>query len=210
MVRADAGGDGELELLGLGEPLLGEISRPERLRDHDLGVGQLLLERRIGTVLVGGHHQGMARVLEEFAKTELAGDAAKQLARLEVDLARSRRRHAAGIVVDLGDVVAGVFLRIAGRRDRRRERRELLPCYTPSSGATRRTMLIAARGRARNQQRPGAMSLLHRIKASRGTRIPPRPHVSSCRPARMFALLSGLPTVGTFASGLKRDQVATP
>ena len=55
----------------------------------------------------------MAGTFEEFAQPELAGDAAEQLARLEVDLARGRRGLAAGVMVDFGDVVAGVFGRIA-------------------------------------------------------------------------------------------------
>ena len=113
VVGADAGGDDELELLRLVEALLGHVGGPEGLGDDDLGVGKLLVEDGVGAVLVGGHHQRVAGVLEEFAKPELAGDAAEQFARLEVDLARRRRRHAVGIVVDLGDVVAGVFGRIA-------------------------------------------------------------------------------------------------
>ena len=38
---------------------------------------------------------------------------------------------------------------------------------------------------ARTEQRPVAMSLSNWIKAWRETRIPPRPHVSSCRPAQV-------------------------
>jgi hypothetical protein len=79
----------------------------------DLGIGEFLVEGRVRAILVGGHHQSMAGVLQELAQAQLAGDAAKQFARLEVDLARGRRGHAAGIVVDLGNVVAGVGLRVA-------------------------------------------------------------------------------------------------
>lgn len=51
MVRTDAGGDGKLELLGLGDALLGEIGGPEGLGDDDLGVGKLLLEDGVGASL---------------------------------------------------------------------------------------------------------------------------------------------------------------
>jgi hypothetical protein len=44
MVRADAGGDDQLKLLRLLDPLLGHVSGPEGLRDDDLGVGELLVE----------------------------------------------------------------------------------------------------------------------------------------------------------------------
>ena len=79
VIRADAGGDDQLQLLGLRDALRCHIGGPERLRDHDLGVGQLLVEHRIRAVLVGGHDQRVTRLLQEFAKTEFAGDAAEQL-----------------------------------------------------------------------------------------------------------------------------------
>ena len=86
----------------------GEVGGPERLRDHDVGVGQFSSNTESGAVLVGCHHQRVAGVLKELAQAELAGDAAEQLARLEVDRLRRRCGLAVGIAVDLGDVVAGV------------------------------------------------------------------------------------------------------
>ena len=59
----------------------GQVGRPERLRDHDLGVGQLALEHGVRAVLVGGHDQRVALALEELAQAQLAGDAAEQLRR---------------------------------------------------------------------------------------------------------------------------------
>ena len=136
MVGADAGGDDELELLRLVEALLGHIGGPEGLRDHDLGVGQLLLEGRIRAVLVGGHDQCVAGLLQELAKPELAGDAAEQLARLEVDGARGGRRSDHRDIGDLGDVVAGIFLD-SRRPDRRREQQSTLAMVIKILGCAR-------------------------------------------------------------------------
>ena len=44
VVGADAGGDGELQLLGLGDPIGRQIGRPEGLRDHDIRVRKLALK----------------------------------------------------------------------------------------------------------------------------------------------------------------------
>ena len=113
VIRADAGGDDQLQLFRLLDPLLGHVSGPERLRDHDLGVGKLLVQHRILTVLARGHDQGVAGLLQEFAQAQLAGDAPQQLTRLEVYGRRRRRGLPVGIFGDLGDVVAGIGLRIA-------------------------------------------------------------------------------------------------
>src|SRR3546814_17717545 len=51
MVGADAGGQRELELRGIGDPLGGQIDRPKRLRDYYLGIGKFALKYRIRTVL---------------------------------------------------------------------------------------------------------------------------------------------------------------
>ena len=85
MVGADAGRDGELEVRRLGDPLRGQVRGPERLRDDDLGVGQLALERGVGPVLVGRDDQLVAPAFEKLPQPELAGDAAEQLAGREVD-----------------------------------------------------------------------------------------------------------------------------
>ena len=53
MIGADAGRERQFELLGLGDPLLRQIGRPEGLRDDDLGVGELALQHGIRAVLVG-------------------------------------------------------------------------------------------------------------------------------------------------------------
>ncbi len=184
VVGADAGGDDELELLRLVEALLGHVGGPEGLRDHDLGVRQLLLEGRIRTVLVGGHDQRVAGLFQELAQAQLAGDAAEQFARLEVDLARRRRGHA---VRDSGRSWGCRRGHISGdsrRPDRHREQQELLPwvhSFIWGDPAHDIDRLASTRG----EQRPAAMSLSNWIKAWRGTRIPPRPHVSSCRPAQV-------------------------
>ena len=74
---------------------------------------KLLVEHRVLAVLARGDDQGVAGLLEEFAKPKLARDAAQQLAGLEVDRRRRWRRLPVRIFGDLGDVVAGVFRRIS-------------------------------------------------------------------------------------------------
>ena len=81
VVGADAGGDRQLQVRRLGDPLGGQVGRPERLRDDDVGVGQLALEDRVGAVLVRGHDQRVTLALEVLPQAELAGDAAEQLRR---------------------------------------------------------------------------------------------------------------------------------
>lgn len=98
MVRTDTGRDSELELLGLGEALGGEIAGVEailsvsgelmvcnadravniRSRDDDLSINQLLIESRVLAFLVGGGDEGMALVLEPFAETKLVLGRAEQ------------------------------------------------------------------------------------------------------------------------------------
>ena len=70
VVGADPGGDRELQLRRLGDALGGQVGGPERLRDDDLGVGQLALEHRVGPVLVGGDDQRVALRLEEAAAAQ--------------------------------------------------------------------------------------------------------------------------------------------
>ena len=44
MVGPDSSGDRELEVLRLGDPFGGQVGRPERLGNDDIGVDQLTLE----------------------------------------------------------------------------------------------------------------------------------------------------------------------
>ena len=62
----------------LGDPLGGQVRRPERLGDDDVGVDELALEHRVGAVLVRGHDQRVTLALEVVPQAELAGDAAEQ------------------------------------------------------------------------------------------------------------------------------------
>jgi hypothetical protein len=89
VVGADAGSDRELQVRRLGDPLSGQIGRPEGLGDDDVGVGQLALENRVRAVLVGSDDELVAGRLEEPAQSQLTGDAADELPGGEVDRARS-------------------------------------------------------------------------------------------------------------------------
>src|SRR5262249_28547317 len=113
VIGADAGSDDELELLRLVEALLGHIGRPEGLGDDDLGIGQLLLEHRVRAFLVRGHYEAVACLLQKLAQAELPGYAAQKLAWLEIDGTRRRGGLTVRIVCDLGNVVAGIFGRVA-------------------------------------------------------------------------------------------------
>ena len=113
MIRADAGGDRELQVRRLGDPLGRQVGGPERLGDDDVGVGQLALEVRVRPVLVGGDDQRVARLLEESAQAELAGHAAEQLARREVDRSGVGVVWPPGVALDLGNAVTRVRRRIA-------------------------------------------------------------------------------------------------
>ena len=79
MVRADAGGDRQLELRRLGDPLGGQVGRPEGLRDDDVGIGEFALENRIlGPSLSDVTTSVWPAILEEFAQAQLAGHAAEK------------------------------------------------------------------------------------------------------------------------------------
>ena len=97
VVGSDTGGDRELQLGRLGDALGGQVRRPERLGDHDIGVDELAFEDRTRSVLVGGDDERVAGRFEELPQPELARDAAEQLARGEVDRFRGRRRLPAGV-----------------------------------------------------------------------------------------------------------------
>ena len=108
VIRADPGRHGQLQVRRLGDPLRGQVRGPERLRDDDLRIRKLPLERRIGPVLVGRNRQLVATLLDEAAQSELAGDAAQQLAGREVDRLGRRSRRAVVVLVDLGNSVARI------------------------------------------------------------------------------------------------------
>jgi hypothetical protein len=91
MVRTDTSGDGDLEVLGLGQALSGEVSGVEsiggrsvvcyllnyigtedsRSGDDDLSVDQLLVKGGVLTLLVGGSDEGVALLLEPFSQAQL-------------------------------------------------------------------------------------------------------------------------------------------
>ena len=91
VVGADPSGDSQLQPRRLRDPVSRQVRRPERLGDDDLRVRELLLEERVRPVLVRGDDKLVAAFLEERPQTELAGNAAQKLARLEVDPLGGRR-----------------------------------------------------------------------------------------------------------------------
>src|SRR5665648_681102 len=102
-----------------------------------------------------------------------ARDAAEQLARFEIDLAWGRRGHAAVVVVDLGDVVAGVFRRIAVDRIVVKNGENF--CHVCHSLCCDKACRRAAPDRAPSErQYPAAVSLF-----IRGSRSPERRSTSS-------------------------------
>src|SRR5262249_30520186 len=77
---------------------------------------EITLEHRVGPVLVGGHDQPVSPLLEELPQTELARDAAEQLAGLEAEPRGRGRGLAAGVALDVGDLIARVGGRIPVHR----------------------------------------------------------------------------------------------
>jgi len=71
VVRADTSGNSELELLGLGKTLSGQVTGVEGSGDDDLSILELLVELGTLTVLVGGCDKSVAGILEPLADTEL-------------------------------------------------------------------------------------------------------------------------------------------
>src|SRR5207248_1319552 len=70
VVRADSGGDGELQLRRPRDPFRGQVGGPERLRDHDLGVRQLPVELRPVAVLIGPHDELVSLRLQELPQPQ--------------------------------------------------------------------------------------------------------------------------------------------
>ena len=101
MVGTDAGRDGKLEVLGLGQTLSCQVAGVEagcrvvskklgkgamwiRLRggDDNLGVDELLVKDRVLALLAGGGDQSMALVLEPLADAELVLSGSEKLGNL--------------------------------------------------------------------------------------------------------------------------------
>jgi hypothetical protein len=71
VVRADTSGNSELELLGTGQTLSGQVTGVERSGDDDLSIFELLVELGTLTVLVGCCDESVTLVLEPLADAEL-------------------------------------------------------------------------------------------------------------------------------------------
>lgn len=71
VVGADTSGNSELELLGLGQTLSGQVTRVEGSGDDNLSILELLVEFGTLTVLVGSGDKSVTLVLEPLADAEL-------------------------------------------------------------------------------------------------------------------------------------------
>ena len=85
VVGADACGDCELEVGRFGDSLRCQVCRPERLRDHNVGIKYLAVEYGVGAVLVGRDDELMALGRNKVLKAQAAGDGAQKLAGREID-----------------------------------------------------------------------------------------------------------------------------
>jgi hypothetical protein len=108
LVRADPGGHDHLQILRHREPLSRHIGGPERLRDDYVGVSEFALEGGVRAILVGRDHELMPGGLQERPQPELARDTTQQLAWLEVDCTRRRKRLTIRIAFKLRKVVSRV------------------------------------------------------------------------------------------------------
>ena len=115
MIGANSGRQREFELLRFRNPLCRHVSRPERLRDDNIRIEQMTIEPGILAVLVARDHEFVTVRFKVRTKPEFTGDAADELPRLEPQRsARRRERLTVRIGLEDGNIVAGVFRRIAG------------------------------------------------------------------------------------------------
>src|SRR5216683_8203792 len=108
MIRANTGGNRELQFASLGDTLGCQVGGPERLRDDDFGVDQFFLKHAVRTVLVGGDDQRVTLRLEKLAEAEFTGHAPKQLPRPEIDRLGRWSSLTAGVALNVRNVIARV------------------------------------------------------------------------------------------------------
>ena len=114
MVRADAGGDGELELRSFGDALGRDVGGPKWLRNHDVGIDEFLVERAAFAVLVGCDDQRVSLGLKVLAQAEFARNAAEQGAGLEVNRLGGGQGLTVGIFLEFWEVIPCVGAWISG------------------------------------------------------------------------------------------------
>ena len=79
VVRTNTGSDGNLEVLCLGQTLLGQVTGMEWGGNDDLGINEVLVEGRVLTLLVGCGDELVALVLDPLAQTKLVLGGTEQL-----------------------------------------------------------------------------------------------------------------------------------
>lgn len=90
VVRADTGGDRDLEVLGLGQPVARDVARVEGRGDDNVGVFQVLFKLAAGTFLVRGDDESVAERLEPGSQAERVFFAAEESCEEEEGI-RARR-----------------------------------------------------------------------------------------------------------------------
>mmetsp|Transcript_41475 Transcript_41475/g.120094 ORF Transcript_41475/g.120094 Transcript_41475/m.120094 type:complete len:253 (-) Transcript_41475:17-775(-) len=114
VVAADTRCEAHAQLRSLGDALCRHVRRPERLRDHHLRTGQVLLELRIGAVFIGCHDKLNSTRLQKGPQAQLAADTAEQRTGREIRLrCRGRRTLAVGVAFDLGNRIPSILRRVA-------------------------------------------------------------------------------------------------
>src|SRR5216684_185145 len=114
MIRANTGGNRELQLASLGDTLGRQVGGPERLRDDDFGVDQFFFKHAVRTVLVAGDDQRVPLRLEKLAQAEFAGHAPEQLSRPEIDRLGRWSSLTAGVAFNVRNVIACIRSWIPG------------------------------------------------------------------------------------------------
>jgi hypothetical protein len=79
VVRTDTSSDGNLEVLGLGQTLLGQVTRVEGSSNNDFGINEVLVKGRVLALLVGCGDELVALLLDPLAQTELVLGGTEQL-----------------------------------------------------------------------------------------------------------------------------------
>ena len=113
MVGADAGGDRELEVLRFGDPLGGQIGRPERLRDDDVRVGSSRSKTESGPSLSAVTTSWWPAASRNLRRPSSPDTLPSNCPGCEIDRARRRQGLAVGVAVEPRQIVAGIVRRIA-------------------------------------------------------------------------------------------------
>ena len=131
VVRTDSGRDDQLQVGGLGEPLRRQIRGPERLRDDDVGVGQVAIELGVRALLVGRDDEFVTQPSRYVRRPSSPDTLTEQLSRGEVDALRRGQRLTVRVADSSGSPSRAYSVGHAADRVVSTERKAPSPCEAP-------------------------------------------------------------------------------